>query len=139
VQITTKNKLNGGTNPNIIARTQEYFIYQPEPPAIALLDFDQKGMPAAVRERIETLGGLWPSLLSVIPEFAGTARLERQSTSAGLFRSDTGQRLPSPGGQHIFLSVLDGQDIERFLKTLGRPLLASWVGLADDWCRRSTP
>src|SRR5262249_4632971 len=41
----------------------------------------------------------------------------RRSTSAGLFRADTGQKLPGSSGLHVYLSVQDGADVERFLRS----------------------
>jgi hypothetical protein len=54
-------------------------------------------MPAEVAERIEQHGGLWPSLVSVLPALAGVTRVVRRSTSAGLYRGDTGERLAGSG------------------------------------------
>jgi hypothetical protein len=118
VEITTKRRLNGAASPNIIARTRDHITYRSGEPALALVDCDMKGMPQSVADKIIKLGGLWHALLSVIPEAAGIARVIRQSTSAGLYRADTGTRLPSTGGTHVFLAVQDGEDIERFLRAL---------------------
>jgi hypothetical protein len=52
------------------------------------------------------------------PTLAGVARVTRCSTSAGLFRSDTGDKLPGSGGMHCYLAVQDAADVERFLKVL---------------------
>src|SRR5262245_21663909 len=46
VQVVTKQKLNGA--PNAIARTGADIIYRKGQPALALLDFDTKGMPRDV-------------------------------------------------------------------------------------------
>jgi hypothetical protein len=118
VEVVTKRKLNGGAGLGVIARTADYLTYRPGAPALALVDYDTKGMPTSVAEKIEELGGFWPALTSVIPEIAGVARVMRNSTSAGLFRTDTGQLLPGTGGTHVFLAVQDGKDVERFLKAL---------------------
>jgi hypothetical protein len=118
VEVVTKRRLNGNANPQLVARTREFFTYRPGQSALALIDYDTKGMPPSVADKVGELGGLWPALLSVIPKLAGVGRLERKSTSAGLFRTDTGQKLPSTGGTHIFLAVQDGDDVERFLTTL---------------------
>jgi hypothetical protein len=53
-------------------------------------------------------------VIGVVGDRAGVAQL----TSSGLFRADTGEQLPGSGGQHIFVAVRDGDDIERFLKSL---------------------
>jgi Family of unknown function (DUF5906) len=118
VRVTTKRKLNGAAGPVTIARTRDYIDYRPAEPAFALLDFDKKGMPGEIAARIETVGGIWQALIPVVPDFKAAARVVRQSTSAGLYRTDTGEQLAGSGGMHIYLAVCDGADIERFLKTL---------------------
>jgi hypothetical protein len=47
-----------------------------------------------------------------------TGYVVRASTSAGLFRTDTGQRFADSGGTHLYLGIKDVSDSERFLKTL---------------------
>jgi hypothetical protein len=121
VAIVTKAKLeelNGAAAPNIIARMAGEICYRPKQPAAALLDHDTKGMPRDVEERIHELGGFWSAVVFVVPALANTARIMRRSTSAGLYRTDTGEKLPGSNGLHVYLAVHDGSDIERFLKTL---------------------
>ena len=118
VRIVTKDRLNGVTQPNIIARSSDYIVYRPRRQAFALIDFDSKGMPRKVAARIKKAGGLWPALLSVMPELADVARVVRRSTSAGLFNRDTGKKIKGSGGVHIYLAVANGLDVERFLKVL---------------------
>ena len=121
VDVATKaklQKLNGQAAPDLIARTAGNIHYRTQQPAIALIDFDRKGMPEDVVNRIKTLGGVWPALVSVVPELAATARVIRTSTSAGLYRTDTGEKLQGSGGAHIYLLVADGADIDRFLRAL---------------------
>jgi hypothetical protein len=86
--------------------------------ALALLDVDIKGMPADVAARIRERGGFWGTLESVIPELASAARVLRHSTSAGLYRTDTGEKLAGSNGVHVFLTVRNGADIVRFLRAL---------------------
>ena len=116
VQVVTKHKLNGA--PNVIARTGADIIYRKGQPALALLDFDTKGMPQDVTTALAQHGGYWPALAAVLPALQTAARVTRLSTSAGLFRSDTGTRLPGSDGVHVYVAVQDGTDVERFLKTL---------------------
>jgi hypothetical protein len=118
VEVTTKRKLNGTQRPDLIARSRDYIVYRTGEPALALLDYDKKGMPADVAARIRGLGGLWLALKSVLPALGNTAHLTRSSTSGGLYRVDTGERMPGSGGLHIFVAVQDGADVERFLKIL---------------------
>ncbi len=117
-EIVTKDKLNGSARPDLIARTGQHIAYQPDKLALALIDVDTKGMPAAVRERIKEAGGFWSALISVLPELATAGRVTRQSTSAGISRTDTGERLAGSDGQHVFVLVRDGAAVERFLRTL---------------------
>ena len=52
VEVTTKKTLvNGAARPDIIARTGANIVYHG--PAFALLDFDSKGMPAAVAAELK--------------------------------------------------------------------------------------
>jgi hypothetical protein len=107
VELTTKRKLNGPSRADLIARTQEYILYQPGESTFALVDYDAKGMPPAVVDRLERLGSCWAALVAVLPALANIARVERQSTSAGLYRTDTAERLPGSGGVHVYLLVKD--------------------------------
>jgi len=75
-------------------------------------------MPRDVAATLDQMGGYWCALLSVLPQLQTVARVTRRSTSAGLFRADTGERLPGSDGMHDYIAVKDGTDIERFLKTL---------------------
>jgi hypothetical protein len=116
-----------------IARTATNFTFEPGQLAPCLLDHDGKTMPPAVAEVVAAAGGFWPALVGVCPGFANAGRLVRNSTSAGLSRSDTGERFPSSGGLHTYVLVRDGSDIERFLADLeGRCWLAGlgWMALS---------
>ncbi len=121
VEITTKDKLgelNGAARPDLIARTGSHIVYCTGQSALALLDFDTKGIPPDVAARIGELGDYWAALVSVVPELGSAARVTRRSTSAGIYRADTDEKLPGSDGLHVFVHVKDGTDIERFLKTL---------------------
>jgi hypothetical protein len=118
VQVVTKQKLNGAGHPGVIARSQDYLTFRPGQAAVALLDFDRKGMPSAVADRLERSGGFWRALVSIIPAMVGVARVDRASTSAGLYNKITGERFPGSDGRHVFVAVKDGSDSERFLNVL---------------------
>ena len=109
IPIVSKKKLNGG---EAIARSQKNIIYRENKPALVLLDFDRKAMPAEVRER---LGEFWETLVAIVPGLREAAHLVRQSTSAGLYRADTGERIEGLGGTHGYVMVEDGGDVDRFL------------------------
>ena len=121
VDIATKahlQKLNGGTAPHLIARTADAICYRARQSALALIDYDSKCMPPWVKARINAIGGVWSSLVGILPALGAVGRVIRPSTSSGLYRSDTGERLPGSQNQHIYLQVDDGADINRFLRTL---------------------
>ena len=119
VEVVTKRKLTelNGHAVNIIARTSEHIHYTPDRPALVLIDIDTKGMPPEVAGRITEAGGYWAALMRVLPGMAEAARVTRASTSTGLYRVDTRERLNGSGGFHIYLLIRDGGDSERFLKT----------------------
>jgi hypothetical protein len=116
VTVVTKRKL--ASAPDAIARTRNDIIYRKRQSAFALLDFDQKDLPASIADSLNAHGGLWPVLLSIVPALRTSAHVVRSSTSSGLFRADTGEQLLGSGGQHIYVAVRDASDIERFLKSL---------------------
>ena len=60
VGVVTKARLNG--QENIIARDQEHIIFEPDQPAMLLLDYDTEAMPDAVREKVEEAGGFVAAL-----------------------------------------------------------------------------
>jgi hypothetical protein len=118
--ITKRNlpRLTGSATPDQIARTREFIDFGPDRPAFALLDYDTKGMPDDVKERLERAGGFWPALQTIVPDLAKTAHLLRASTSAGLYHSETKKPFAGSGGLHAYVAVADGTDIERFLGVL---------------------
>jgi hypothetical protein len=116
VSVVTKNRLDGSAG--AIARTNTFISYEQGAPAFALLDYDTKGMPAAVANKLADVGGFVPALDLVIPELQNVANVLRLSTSAGLFRTDTGQKFKGSQGRHLFVLVKDGSDIDRFLRDL---------------------
>ena len=121
VEVVTKERVtqhNGTARPDIIARTGAYIAYQKDRPTPVLLDYDSKGMPPNVAAELRRLGGFWEALVSVLPVLADATHLTRLSTSAGLYRSDTGQKLPGSNGMHVYIVVFNGDDVERFLPTL---------------------
>ena len=121
VEVTTQDrlaKMNGSAPAGLVARNSNHVSYRAGQPALALLDIDTKGMPAAVRARIEEIGGIWPALVSILPALATAGRIARRSTSAGLSRADTGEALPGSNNMHVYLEVQDGADVERFLRTM---------------------
>jgi hypothetical protein len=118
VEVTTKARLNGAAAPNLIARTSNDIVYRAGQQALALLDYDTKGMPREIADKLDQLGGFWPALVSVLPALRAVARVTRPSTSSGLYRSDTGEQLAGSDGVHVYIAVRDGTDIERSLRAL---------------------
>jgi len=100
-----------------VARTSANLVYRPKRPALVLIDYDTKGMPADVRARIDELGGFAAALAAVCPAIAGAGYIERRSTSAGISNAATGETYPSEG-RHLYLLAEDGADAKRFLYAL---------------------
>ncbi len=117
-EIVTKSRINGHATPGVIARTANSIVFRPDAPAWALLDYDTKGVPPGVRQKIDDLGGFEAALAMILPGLGEAARVRRSSTSAGLARADTGAEIPGSSGLHLYILVRDGGDIPRFLKTL---------------------
>jgi hypothetical protein len=110
VEVTTRRELNGTDHRNLIARTHDYLINQSGEGALALIDYDRKGMPLRVAAKVEELGGLWPALASYFPNWQNAARVVCNSTSAGLFRcllAGFGWLVVGAGGQLLDRSILD--------------------------------
>jgi hypothetical protein len=126
-RVTTRRQLNGAAAPvvdgiaggvvDLIVRSHDFFTFRHDKPALALLDFDTKGMPATVKAQIAALGGFWKAMVSIMPGIGEIARVQRASTSAGLYHGGTGERFPN-NGAHIYVAVADGSDIPRFLTVL---------------------
>jgi hypothetical protein len=139
-RLVTKNDPRAN-EPGFICRTAENFTYPPRQPAFILHDYDTKGMPDAVRMRIEGANGFIGALSAVCPEFAHAGHIRRRSTSAGVVNSETGAEYPS-FGEHVFLLAEDGSDARRYLYALhDRAWLAGFgwhiVGKAGQLLERS--
>jgi hypothetical protein len=117
VAIATKQAINGHAQPDMIARIAANIIYR-QASGLALVDFDTKGMPPEIKARLEELDGCWPALLTVLPILRTVANVKRVSTSAGIYRTDTGAPLAGSNGIHIYVAVKDASDIDRFIRTL---------------------
>jgi len=141
VAVTTKTSLNGRTVPGTISRSREYMAFG-ERPGFCLGDFDRKGITAEVQDKLEQSGGFADALGTVIPELKNTGYVVRTSTSAGLFRTDTGFAFADSGGIHLYLQIKDVSDSNRFLETLhDRCWLAGfgwyWIGKTGQLLERS--
>jgi hypothetical protein len=133
IAVTTKHKL--AAHPNAIARSRDFLEFTPGVSAPMVLDFDQKGMPPSVKDRLTAAGGFWPLMVEAFPPLANVARVERASTSSGLYRSDTGECFSDSGGVHVYLEARDGSDIPRALKAAFQRLWladAGWISVSEN-------
>jgi hypothetical protein len=62
VRVVTADKVDGTSDQSVIARSKKYLAFVEGEPGLALLDVDLKGMPDAVKRRIEQCGGVWGAL-----------------------------------------------------------------------------
>jgi predicted P-loop ATPase len=142
VEIATKKELASAPRDGAIARTAANIRYVEGRPALVLFDYDTKGMPPEVAAKIESVGGFWSALVSVLPALGAAGYLIRRSTSSGLSNAETGETYPGSSGIHVFVEEEDGGDTERFLETVhDRAWLAglAWhlIGKAGQLLERS--
>jgi hypothetical protein len=128
--VTKRNLTSAGTPKGAIARTKDRFEFPTGAAGVLPLDHDRKGMPSDVAEKLEAAGGFWAAVMSVAPGLARAARVERASTSAGVFNAQTGERYPASGGVHVYLEVQDVADIPRALEVLHDRLTLNGYGWA---------
>ena len=72
-----------GSDPRVVARTKQNFIFAEGEPGVGLFDFDPKGCPDDVRQRIAAAGGPEGALAEVLPAIEHAACVTRASTSSG--------------------------------------------------------
>jgi hypothetical protein len=128
VRVVTADKLNGASDPSVIARIKNYLVFNKGEPGFVLLDVDFKGMSEAAKRRLEEYGDLWGALCEVLPALKTVACVERSSTSSGLRNKETGEEFPGSGGLHIVIPVRDAGDIQRFLSDFHDRLWLAGLG-----------
>jgi len=116
--VVTERRRKENSQPHVISRTQQFFQFKNAEPALMLVDFDRKGVPQEVVDRINRSGGAWNALIGAIPSLGAAGRISRASTSAGVYNAETGERYAGSGGEHHYLLVADGSDIPRALNDL---------------------
>jgi hypothetical protein len=126
ISIVTKAALANGPINGAVARTGDSLAYRPGRPALALFDYDLKGMPGEVAQRVAAAGSFWAALTSVLAALAST-RAEvlvrhRLSTSAGLSR--TRRRAPTLYALAAEEPERAGDDRAKAVTTLTHRLLA---------------
>ncbi|MEI7608131.1 MAG: hypothetical protein WCJ64_12185 [Rhodospirillaceae bacterium] len=110
-----------------ITRTPNNILYEPGAPAYMLVDLDTKGCPPEIVARLKA-EGLVSLLAGIVPAIASAARVQRASTSAGLYRTDTQQKFTDSEGQHLYILVADGADIPRALAVLFKRVWLAGLG-----------
>ena len=80
-------------------RTRRTFSFRDGVPAACLLDFDQKAMPDDVRERLTAMGGFEGALASLIPGYAGLARVVPRFDLVRHLQRRDGRTLPEQRGR----------------------------------------
>jgi hypothetical protein len=114
VDVLTKEEMaSSKSTTTAIARTRKYLKYPPGKMGVVLLDFDTDGMPPELRGR-----DYWEMICDVVPGLRNAERLVRASTSAGLYRTDTGGKTPGSDGLHVYVFIKDASDTRRFLNAL---------------------
>jgi hypothetical protein len=80
----------GKLTPGAAARTHKTIFYR-ELPSLVLLDFDAKGMPPAVKQRLDDRGGFVAVLKCLCAGLREAGYIRRLSTSAGVHHRSTGE------------------------------------------------
>jgi hypothetical protein len=101
--------------------------YQPGQPALMVLDFDAKDWPDALQQKVAQVGGPHVVLAQFHQQWRRAGFLARPSVSHGIRNKRTGQITPG-GGLHVYVSVKDGADIPRYVRTLFAWLVANGFG-----------
>jgi hypothetical protein len=107
----------------VIRRSREYFEF-PACLGPMIMDIDLKDLP----EEAGLKGSPWDVVVGVFPSLADAARVERNSTSSGLYDATTGERFPRSGGMHVYPIVADASDIPRATKAIFDTLWANDLG-----------
>lgn len=107
-------------------RNQQTFRLQPGPGWL-LLDYDTDQMPAAVRQRIDDLGGPLSAMEKVWPELKNACRVFKPSSSSGVYRL-----IDAPpekyDGFHLYVLVEDQRISPQILKVLEARAWAQGLG-----------
>ncbi|NOD35694.1 MULTISPECIES: DUF5906 domain-containing protein [unclassified Ruegeria] len=110
-----------------ITRSQDHIGYREGLPGLMLIDFDQKGMPDRVRQKLQSVRAV-DAILGQIPGASQVGHVYRNSTSSGLRNIQTGETYPHNGGFHLYLPVADSADIDRALKVLHQRMFLAGFG-----------
>ena len=127
--ITTKERhrpREAGTGSPLVWRGKDWFGYRCGRPAVVGLDHDPKGIPIELRCRVDAAGGWVEVLHGVCPAISAAACVSRPSSSTGVRVVETGKTTEG-GGEHRYITVLDGGDSTNFVDLLHyRLILSGW-------------
>jgi hypothetical protein len=128
VRVVTRQKLGNTARCNLISRTRNFIDYFKPGRGFALIDFDDRGITPEIAEKIDDMGGFEEMLKEIVPALNYAAYVIRFSTSAGLYRSDTGEKIKGSNGVHLYPCVKNVADIQRFLKAIHQRLWLAGLG-----------
>ena len=124
-RLTTIGQLREGDSR--VARSNKHFTYAAGPGWLAL-DYDEKQMPEAVRERVAELGGIRAAWQSIWPEIEGAARVFRASSSGGVRKADAAPGDAAGQGMHGYVLISDQRDTKPALEALQARAWAAGLG-----------
>ena len=96
-------------------------------PALLVIDYDAKDLPAALRDTIEKAGGLRAVLAAIDPQWMSVGFVERPSVSTGIRDQHSGV-VTTGGGLHVYVIVQDGGDLERYVGAMFDRLTLAGLG-----------
>jgi hypothetical protein len=127
--ITTKERhhpRDPGDGSPLIWRGKDWLGHRSGRAAVLGMDFDTKGMPSRLRERVEAAGGVLAVLHSSCPGLRDATCVSRPSSSAGIVAVDSGATTQA-GGSHSYVLIQDGGDAADFIDRLhNRLMLEGW-------------
>jgi hypothetical protein len=127
--ITTKERhqpRDPGDGSPLIWRGKDWLGHRSGRAAVLGMDFDTKGMPSGLRERVEASGGVLAVLHSICPGLRDATCVSRPSSSAGVVAVDSGATTQA-GGSHSYVLIQDGGDAADFIDRLhNRLMLEGW-------------
>ena len=112
-------------------RCAETIFYRQGQPGLVLLDHDTKGMPAAVKDRLDALGGFLGAVEHLCPGLTAAGYIRRLSTSSGDIPHRHRRGIPEGRGARLCACRRRWRRQAVPLRA-ARPRLGRWPRLAHD-------
>ncbi|NCB38817.1 MAG: hypothetical protein EOM80_08610 [Erysipelotrichia bacterium] len=106
-----------------IARSNTYFIWNPDAPGILMFDYDpQKGGEVLSKNKLIDI------IRTVVPELKDVAMLWVPSSSSYIYNAETNEEVSGLQGQRLYVAVEQAQDIPLIGETIFKRLWLAGYG-----------